>query len=146
MMISKLKAECGHQFTSRLEGMFNDIKISRDMMNDFKNQRQFPFRIFRIPSNSECCANSESKGGAQEADINVTVLTTGFWPVTSSDNCKLPAEAKEAADKFKTFYGNRNKGRRLTWQTQMGTAELLCNFKKGRRLLAVHTYQVHTRV
>jgi hypothetical protein len=28
-MLLKLKTECGYQFTSKLESMFNDIKISR---------------------------------------------------------------------------------------------------------------------
>lgn len=28
-MLSKLKTECGYQFTSKLESMFNDIKTSR---------------------------------------------------------------------------------------------------------------------
>ena len=33
-MIVKLKNECGYQFTSKLEGMFTDMKISkvREMM------------------------------------------------------------------------------------------------------------------
>lgn len=26
-MISKLKSECGFQYTSKLEGMFNDLKV-----------------------------------------------------------------------------------------------------------------------
>eukprot|EP00913_Durusdinium_trenchii_P008446 g7931.t1 len=31
-MISKLKSECGHQYTSKLEGMFQDMKLSEDIM------------------------------------------------------------------------------------------------------------------
>lgn len=30
-MISKLKAECGSQFTNKLEGMFKDIDLSKDV-------------------------------------------------------------------------------------------------------------------
>ena len=29
-MIAKLKHECGYQFTSKLEGMFKDVELSRD--------------------------------------------------------------------------------------------------------------------
>jgi cullin 3 len=31
-MLAKLKVECGFQFTQKLEGMFNDMKISSDHM------------------------------------------------------------------------------------------------------------------
>ena len=34
-MISKFKAECGQQFTSRLEGMFRDIESSTALMHHF---------------------------------------------------------------------------------------------------------------
>lgn len=35
-MISKLKTECGCQFTSKLEGMFKDISVATTMMEEFK--------------------------------------------------------------------------------------------------------------
>lgn len=36
-MIAKLKEECGSQFTNKLEGMFNDMEISKELMESFKN-------------------------------------------------------------------------------------------------------------
>jgi cullin-4 len=36
-MITKLKAECGSQFTNKLEGMFKDIDLSNDVMASFKH-------------------------------------------------------------------------------------------------------------
>ncbi len=41
-MLAKLKVECGYQFTQKLEGMFNDMKVSVDTMNEFKNYLQKP--------------------------------------------------------------------------------------------------------
>jgi cullin 3 len=35
-MLVKLKTECGYQYTSKAEGMFTDIRTSRDTMQDFK--------------------------------------------------------------------------------------------------------------
>ena len=35
-MISKLKSECGGGFTSKLEGMFKDIDLSKDIMTSFR--------------------------------------------------------------------------------------------------------------
>lgn len=64
-MISKLKAECGSQFTSKLEGMFKDIDLSREIMGQFKryaassskapevtglgNARRIPTQLPRLP-------------------------------------------------------------------------------------------------
>jgi hypothetical protein len=35
----KLKSECGYHFTSKLEGMFVDMKISKDSMDAFRQSR-----------------------------------------------------------------------------------------------------------
>ncbi|KAI8577434.1 hypothetical protein K450DRAFT_252413 [Umbelopsis ramanniana AG] len=40
-MLSKMKTECGPGFTSKLEGMFKDIDISRDLMSNFKLNNLF---------------------------------------------------------------------------------------------------------
>ena len=39
-MISKLKAECGSGFTSKLEGMFKDVELSRDVMASYRQSPQ----------------------------------------------------------------------------------------------------------
>jgi cullin 3 len=39
-MIIKLKSECGYHFTSKLEGMFNDMKISKDSMEEFRKTKK----------------------------------------------------------------------------------------------------------
>ncbi|XP_016330389.1 cullin-3-like [Sinocyclocheilus anshuiensis] len=39
-MISKLKTECGCQFTSKLEGMFRDMSISNTTMDEFRHHLQ----------------------------------------------------------------------------------------------------------
>ena len=35
-MLGKLKVECGHQFTQKLEGMFNDMKLSAETMDGYR--------------------------------------------------------------------------------------------------------------
>ena len=40
-MIAKLKSECGQQFTSKMEGMFLDMKLSKEIMEDFKESSFF---------------------------------------------------------------------------------------------------------
>ena len=41
-MITKLKTECGSQFTNKLEGMFKDVDLSRDIMMSFKTSVSLP--------------------------------------------------------------------------------------------------------
>jgi len=34
-MLAKLKTECGYQFTQKMEGMFNDMKLSAEATTDY---------------------------------------------------------------------------------------------------------------
>jgi len=122
-MIGKLKAECGHQFTSRLEGMFKDMELSKGLMKSYREH--------------------EAKSSVPVTmEMNVTVLTTGFWPVAVIPYCTLPKSASQACEAFSSYYTHAHSGRRLTWQTNLGTAELRCVFEKSRKELVVHTYQM----
>ena len=37
LMLQKLKVECGHNTVNKLASMFNDITLSKDLMNEYKN-------------------------------------------------------------------------------------------------------------
>lgn len=122
-LILKLKTECGYQFTSKLEGMFMDLKTSEDTMQDF----------YTIHA-------SEIGDGPTLA---VQVLTTGSWPTQPSPACNLPTEILGICDRFKSYYLGTHTGRRLTWQTNMGTADIKATFGKGQKHeLNVSTYQM----
>eukprot|EP01089_Gocevia_fonbrunei_P004190 TRINITY_DN14204_c0_g1_i1.p1 TRINITY_DN14204_c0_g1~~TRINITY_DN14204_c0_g1_i1.p1 ORF type:complete len:116 (-),score=26.85 TRINITY_DN14204_c0_g1_i1:91-438(-) len=110
-MIAKLKTECGYQFTSKLEGMFTDMKLSSDTMEAFKNYLQN--------------ADGDPLNGV---DMNVHVLTTGFWPTQSASKCNLPPEIISCCETFKKFYLNNHNGRRITWKTNMGNSDLKAFF------------------
>ena len=60
-MISKLKAECGSAFTSKLEGMFKDIDLSQDVMASFRTSPQ-------------------AAKVSPSLELSVHVLTQGYWP------------------------------------------------------------------
>lgn len=47
-MITKLKTECGSQFTNKLEGMFKDIDLSHDVMSSFKHSVRVVFVFIAI--------------------------------------------------------------------------------------------------
>ena len=122
-LIVKLKTECGYQFTCKLEGMFTDMKTSQDTMQGFN-----------------------SAHGADLGDgptLAVTVLTTGSWPTQPSVTCNLPTEMLALCEKFRSYYLGTHTGRRLTWQTNMGTADIKATFAKGQKHeLHVSTYQM----
>ncbi|KAI5679051.1 hypothetical protein M9H77_10001 [Catharanthus roseus] len=122
-LIVKLKTECGYQFTSKLEGMFTDMKTSQDTMQGFY-----------------------SNYGPELGDgptLVVQVLTTGSWPTQPSVTCNLPAEMSALCEKFRSYYLGTHTGRRLSWQTNMGTADLKATFGKGQKHeLNVSTYQM----
>lgn len=75
-------------------------------------------------------------------DLNVYVLTTGFWPTQTPTKCNLPNEILNCCEVFKKFYLSNHNGRRLTWQTNMGTAEIKAQFSGKKHELIVSTYQM----
>jgi cullin 3 len=122
-MIVKLKTECGYQFTSKLEGMFTDMKTSQDTMQDFYAKK------------------AEELGDAPTLDVHI--LTTGSWPTQPSPPCNLPPEILTVCEKFQAYYLGTRSGRRLAWQTNMGTADIKATFGKGQtHELNVSTYQM----
>ncbi|XVE53253.1 hypothetical protein DITRI_Ditri02bG0189200 [Diplodiscus trichospermus] len=121
-LIVKLKTECGYQFTSKLEGMFTDMKTSQDTMQGFY------------------ASHPELTDGPT---LVVQVLTTGSWPTQPAITCNLPAEMSALCEKFRSYYLGTHTGRRLSWQTNMGTADIKAIFGKGQKHeLNVSTYQM----
>ncbi|AAF22918.1 putative cullin; 66460-68733 [Arabidopsis thaliana] len=121
-LIVKLKTECGYQFTSKLEGMFTDMKTSHDTLLGFYNSH---------PELSE------------GPTLVVQVLTTGSWPTQPTIQCNLPAEVSVLCEKFRSYYLGTHTGRRLSWQTNMGTADIKAVFGKGQKHeLNVSTFQM----
>ncbi|XP_051146099.1 cullin-3A-like [Andrographis paniculata] len=122
-LIVKLKTECGYQFTSKLEGMFTDMKTSQDAMQGF------------YAAHGSELTNSPT--------LVVQVLTTGSWPTQSSVACNMPAEISALCERFRSYYLGTHTGRRLTWQTNMGAADLRATFANDQKYeLNVSTYQM----
>ena len=100
-MIAKLKHECGYQFTSKLAGMFVDMKVSADTQD-----------AFRLAN-----GNSSKVDGVELA---VHVLTTGFWPTQVGGKCTLPLQIDKCCEVFKDQYLKQHSGRRraqIGWQS-----------------------------
>ncbi|PIA41621.1 hypothetical protein AQUCO_02200213v1 [Aquilegia coerulea] len=123
-MISKLKTECGSQFTNKLEGMFKDIELSKEINESFRQSSQ---ARTKLPSGIE---------------MSVHVLTTGYWPTYPPMDVRLPHELNVYQDIFKEFYLSKYSGRRLMWQNSLGHCVLKAEFPKGRKELAVSLFQL----
>ncbi|KAM7536888.1 hypothetical protein Aperf_G00000084489 [Anoplocephala perfoliata] len=103
-MIAKLVVECGSPFKNKLEGVFNDMSVSKSLMKEFQSQ-----------------SNSVPLG----MDLYVRVLTTSLWPIqSSSSDVSLPAEAEQAFNVFSGFYLGKHTGRKLSLHSNLGHAEL----------------------
>ncbi|XP_030066385.1 cullin-4B [Microcaecilia unicolor] len=121
-MLSKLKHECGAAFTSKLEGMFKDMELSKDIMIQFKQYMQNQ----NVPGNIE---------------LTVNILTMGYWPTYVPMEVLLPAEMVKLQEIFKTFYLGKHSGRKLQWQSTLGHCVLKAEFKEGKKELQVSLFQ-----
>ncbi|XP_015267261.1 PREDICTED: cullin-4A [Gekko japonicus] len=121
-MLSKLKHECGAAFTSKLEGMFKDMELSKDIMVHFKQYIQ----------------NQSDPGNI---DLTVNILTMGYWPTYTPMDVLFPPEMVKLQEVFKTFYLGKHSGRKLQWQTSLGHAVLKAEFKEGKKEFQVSLFQ-----
>jgi cullin 3 len=147
--IVKLKTDCGYQFTSKIEGMFNDMRTSRDAMAAFRTHLAEDAREKSTHSaQSHSQPSGSGRGDAASSqpwgfDLGVQVLTTGSWPMPTPPPCALPPECESACEAYRAFYLASHTGRRLNWLTNAGTADLRATFADGvKRELSVSTYQM----
>lgn len=108
-MLSKLKQECGAAFTSKLEGMFKDMELSKELMMSFK----------QYLNNAKPCGS---------IDMNVNILTMGYWPTYQLMDANMPTEMVQYQEVFKKFYLGKHSGRKLQWQHNLGTVVLKSSF------------------
>ncbi|KAL1422584.1 hypothetical protein MTO96_021992 [Rhipicephalus appendiculatus] len=110
-LVAKLRKECGCLFTSKMEAMFKDMHISSNTMKQFKE------------AVSSCSVDLHG------VDINVRVLTTGFWPLAAAtQQSNIPVAPWSAYQVFQRFYLAKHIGRRLTLQPHLGWADISAVF------------------
>jgi len=117
-MISKLKQSCGFEYTSKLQRMFQDIGVSKDLNEQFKE-------------------HLSRSGNGLVLDFSIQVLSSGSWPFQQSFNFCLPAELERSIHRFTTFYSGQHSGRKLNWLYNMSKGELVTNCFKNRYLISL---------
>ncbi|KAF2970912.1 hypothetical protein GQX73_g2709 [Xylaria multiplex] len=127
-MISKLKEACGFEYTNKLQRMFQDMQISKDLNTGFREH---------------------TKGlqlDKQALDSSYSILGTSFWPLTAPHTTfNPPPEIQTDLDRFSLFYKNKHEGRKLTWLWQLCKGEVktgYCRSSKTPYTLQVSVYQM----
>ncbi|KAL5983857.1 Cullin-1 [Asimina triloba] len=136
-ILTKLKQQCGGQFTSKMEGMVCCCRTRSTLIFPFvtdltlarENQSSFEEYLNN---------NTHANPGI---DLTVTVLTTGFWPSYKTFDLNLPAEMVKCVEVFKEFYQTKTKHRKLTWIYSLGTCNINGKFEPKTIELIVSTYQ-----
>jgi cullin 1 len=124
-MISKLKQACGFEYTNKLQLMFKDIGLSKDLNEGFKNH----------------LANSNE---SLDTDFQIQVLSSGSWPFKQVCTLQLPSELERCVHRFQGFYAAQHSGRKLNWLNapQMSKGEVVTNCFQNRYTLQVSTVQM----
>ncbi|RDA82781.1 hypothetical protein CP532_0855 [Ophiocordyceps camponoti-leonardi (nom. inval.)] len=126
-MISKLKEACGFEYTNKLQRMFQDMQISKDLNKEFSD-------------------HLASIGSAPSIDSTFSILGTGFWPLTPpATRFHPPAEIATEIDRFARFYKHKHDGRKLTWLWHLCKGEMrtsYCKSSKTPYTLQVSIYQM----
>ncbi|KHN74086.1 Cullin-4B [Toxocara canis] len=116
-MLSKLKQECGAGFTTKLEGMFKDMELSKDLAVAFKQY---------LDHGGPDRALQHSDG---HIEFSVNVLTMGHWPSYEPMDVVIPPYLAEYQELFKRFYLSKHSGRKLQWQHSLAQVLLRAHFK-----------------
>lgn len=118
LMVRKLKIECGSHYTSKIEGMLVDMRLSKDSVKEF------------VIGN--------------DSNVEFKVLTAAFWPQDQVAQIDLPIEFSSKMERFRRFYMNRHSGRALIWKTNLGNADVraFLGDQREKHELIVSTYQM----
>lgn len=127
-MISKLKEACGFEYTNKLQRMFQDIQISKDLNSQYKEWQ------------NKILDDDDRK---KSVEPHFQVLGTGFWPLSPPTTQFIPPqEIVKTTERFNSFYCDKHSGRKLTWLWQLCKGEIKANYIKNTKV--PYTFQVST--
>lgn len=127
-MISKLKEACGFEYTNKLQRMFQDIQVSKDLNSSY---RDWQARAL------------DEEDLSKAIDAHYQVLGTSFWPLNPPNTTfSAPPEIVKTYKRFESFYFDKHSGRKLTWLWQHSKGEIKANHIKGVKV--PYTFQVST--
>ena len=127
-MISKLKEACGFEYTNKLQRMFQDIQISKDLTTSYKDWQ---------------ATILDEQDLKKAVDPSYNILGAGFWPLQApTTNFIPPQEIVKTYERFQKFYFDKHNGRKLTWLWHTCKGEMKANYIKNTKV--PYTFQVST--
>jgi len=123
-MISKLKEACGFEYTNKLQRMFTDMSLSKDLTDQFKERMQ---------------QNHDD----MDLTFTIMVLGTNFWPLTPTNNeFIIPTDILPTYERFTKYYQQKHSGRKLTWLWNYSKNELRTNYLNQKYILMTSSWQM----
>jgi len=112
-------------FINKLSRMFQDIKVSEDLNNQFKDQQKL--------------AKKEVTAEA----VSIKILNIGAWARTSERvPVTLPRELEDFIPEVEEFYKSKHSGRKLQWHHHMSNGTITFANKTGKFDLEITTFQM----
>ncbi|KAF8724913.1 hypothetical protein AX14_008477 [Amanita brunnescens Koide BX004] len=122
-MISKLKEACGFEYTAKLQRMFTDVSLSKDLTDQFQQRMQ-------------------QSHGDLDISFGVMVLGTNIWPLNPPNHhLVIPAQLQTTYDRFQRYYQTKHSGRKLTWLWNYCKNEVVTSYLSQRYIFMTSTYQ-----
>lgn len=118
-VLSRLKQECGINYTRKMELMFQDIQLSLELSRGFRAHQTEVYAI----------------------DFTVNVLAPASWPEMPTLAANYPSEMLAIREDFEKFYVARHRGRRLTYIPSFGTCVVRAQFPSCTKELQVSEIQ-----
>lgn len=116
IMIQKLKALAGAQYTNKMEKMLMDNSMQQESDEAFE----------------EFCGAKVDYNGT-DIKLEVQVLTRANWPSYSITDMKVPPEIQSCVDKYTEFYTARHDRTVLAWIHTLGKAQIELIFVSQKR-------------
>ena len=139
-MISRMKIELGNSFTLKLEAMFKDMTLSEELTNGYSKY-----------------VSNLGDADPKRPDLSINVLTSMTWPLeafrggqhnddsneTGKTQVIFPPQVERLKQGFERYYGEKHSGRKLTWQSNMGDADIKATFPKGGKEGKPRTHEIN---
>jgi len=112
-------------FINKLSRMFQDVKVSEDLNNQFKEQQK------------------NHKKDMMADTVSIKILNIGAWARTSERvPVTLPRELEDFIPEVEEFYKSKHSGRKLQWHHHMSNGTVTFANKAGKFDLEVTTFQM----
>lgn len=103
-VITRLRGECGHGYTLKLEGVLEDITQSEILSTEFNK------------------GFNGKKTYCSDIIINYNVITPNFWIIHPLINASLLRDINRELDNFAQFFYSKYERRKLQWHHGAGSA------------------------